>query len=434
LRAAIIAANNNAPEEGCSAGSGSVDVIDLAAIAGETIDLDGTVLPDITTNADIHGNGVKVDAGYRSGILTSSGASDVSIRDLNLTGANEPFPLLRAALVHRGHDLSLFNVRAENNLTSGLRVTASGDIFIDSSEFNDNEFVGMVYRQGGPLFINDSEFSNNKSGGLNLLQDPFTGAIEIQNCRMTGNGRIGVNGNGGNGIFSFVNRFFITNCTLADNRTRGIFLDGGASSNDTSSITGSTISGNLAGGVFMRSVAWLEISNSTITGNNRFAVMVESGSQLFLTHVTLNNTVSTEHAAVVLDNRLSNVSLTNSIVGNTTGGHDCLVQDLLPGPEEVIISGVNLIEEIGNCRFRGEGALLQNVDPMLGLLQNNGGETLSHMLLPDSPAIEAGDNAFAKDAFDQRGPGFPRILNTTVDLGAIESPFVLIIRAGFEDQ
>ena len=52
--------------------------------------------------------------------------------------------------------------------------------------------------------------------------------------------------------------------------------------------------------------------------------------------------------------------------------------------------------------------------------------TLTHALLPGSPAIDAGNNASAVDSngnpllFDQRGDGFDRILNAAVDMGAFE--------------
>ncbi|MCB1210968.1 MAG: choice-of-anchor D domain-containing protein, partial [Verrucomicrobiales bacterium] len=53
--------------------------------------------------------------------------------------------------------------------------------------------------------------------------------------------------------------------------------------------------------------------------------------------------------------------------------------------------------------------------------------TLTHALLPSSPAINAGDPAFDPNAFsppqtnDQRGSGFPRVLGTVVDIGAFEA-------------
>ena len=59
-------------------------------------------------------------------------------------------------------------------------------------------------------------------------------------------------------------------------------------------------------------------------------------------------------------------------------------------------------------------------------LANNGGPTQTIALLAGSPALNAGSNALAVDAngnpllYDQRGPGFPRIVDLTVDIGAYE--------------
>ena len=49
---------------------------------------------------------------------------------------------------------------------------------------------------------------------------------------------------------------------------------------------------------------------------------------------------------------------------------------------------------------------------MLGPLQDNGGPTFTHALLPGSPAINAGDPDFTPPPFfDQRGAGFGRVAN-----------------------
>jgi hypothetical protein len=81
-------------------------------------------------------------------------------------------------------------------------------------------------------------------------------------------------------------------------------------------------------------------------------------------------------------------------------------------------SGHNLISDsTGGSGYAPTDIL--DVDPMLGPLTDNGGPTLTHALLPGSPAIDAGDNTGAPE-WDQRGPGFPRIVNGTVDIGAFE--------------
>jgi hypothetical protein len=65
------------------------------------------------------------------------------------------------------------------------------------------------------------------------------------------------------------------------------------------------------------------------------------------------------------------------------------------------------------------GTASNPIDPLLGPLADNGGPTLTMALLPGSPAIDAGDNTDAP-MWDQRGPGFRRIVNGTIDIGAYE--------------
>jgi len=58
---------------------------------------------------------------------------------------------------------------------------------------------------------------------------------------------------------------------------------------------------------------------------------------------------------------------------------------------------------------------------MLGPLQDNGGPTFTHALLTGSPAIDAGDPNFTPPPYyDQRGPGFARVVNGRIDIGAFE--------------
>src|SRR5260370_33052746 len=59
------------------------------------------------------------------------------------------------------------------------------------------------------------------------------------------------------------------------------------------------------------------------------------------------------------------------------------------------------------------------IDPLLGPRQDNGGPTLTHALLPGSPAVDAGNNAYAT-TYDQRGEGSNRSVGGTVDIGASE--------------
>ena len=61
------------------------------------------------------------------------------------------------------------------------------------------------------------------------------------------------------------------------------------------------------------------------------------------------------------------------------------------------------------------------LDPMLGLLQDNGGPTETHALFPGSLAIDAGDPGFTSPPdYDQRGVGYQRVYGAAIDIGAYE--------------
>ena len=96
----------------------------------------------------------------------------------------------------------------------------------------------------------------------------------------------------------------------------------------------------------------------------------------------------------------------------------------------------------------GAGTDLRNIDPRLEELQDNGGVGLTHDLMPDSPAINGGDNARilretlidvdgdgvgqvlnfdnnsntnnAPIPYDQRFLTFNRVVGGTIDIGALE--------------
>jgi hypothetical protein len=66
------------------------------------------------------------------------------------------------------------------------------------------------------------------------------------------------------------------------------------------------------------------------------------------------------------------------------------------------------------------GSTANPLDPRLGQLAYNGGPTPTLALLSGSPAIHAGDNGATSTTGpnDQRGAGYARVVNGTIDIGA----------------
>ncbi len=186
----------------------------------------------------------------------------------------------------------------------------------------------------------------------------------------------------------------------AGSQPQKVFGGGIASQSGSITIQNSTIANNqltgfkdaYGGGVSLENTT-AEIRNSTIVGNVSVGEMTSEGGGIRLSggSLTLQNTILAANWASTGGPDVFAVftSLGHNLIGDPTGGSGFAPSDLL------------------------------GVDPMLGPLQDNGGPTATLALLPGSPAIDTGDNSDATN-FDQRGPGFPRIVNDTIDTGAFE--------------
>ena len=154
------------------------------------------------------------------------------------------------------------------------------------------------------------------------------------------------------------------------------------------------------------------ITNSTITGNSalRGGGVAGGGN---IAHTTFsNNSASLAGGALYLTSPLE---LGNTILKAGTSG-----VNIFNNGGSFITHGYNVCSDDGSGFLNGPGDQI-NTDPMLGPLQDNGGPTFTHALLPGSPAIDAGDPNFTPPPYyDQRGPGFVRVFNGRIDVGSFE--------------
>ena len=274
---------------------------------------------------------------------------------------------------------------------SGRNITVSGNdsvrvLFIESSGAATLSYLNIVsgsassgagiYNDGGALTVLDSTIQHN-------------------NATLSDGG--GIRNRGGN---LTLQRSLVYNNTAVD-AGGGIYIE---SSSSVVTIINSTLSHNYA------------------TGEGGGLAQNNSGSTTFITNSTI----------------VSNTSDTGRIIVNMSGSLT-LYSSLLAYQDDncngTITSGGYNLDDDGSCGISGTGDL-SNVDPLLSALGDYGGETLSHALLPGSPAIDAianGTNGCGSDIDeDQRAISRPQ--NSSCDVGAFESQGFTLTASGGSNQ
>jgi hypothetical protein len=277
---------------------------------------------------------------------------------------------------------------------------------------------GLTIRHGRP------GNENEHGGGVENY-----GNLTLKNCIITNN-----SARGGGGVSSRTGSLTVISCTVSENVARGDGprgeeCGGGGGlkcSSGTMTVINSTVTGNqagikaegLGGGIRTGCGCTAEILNSTISGNSavRYGGGIAAGGTVQITNCTItNNAVRSKGGALWIRNQ---TNLENTIIAGNSGGGDCVFggEGGLQGTGELVINKNNWIGD-GSCNPDFSG------DPMLGPLADNGGTTLTHALLPGSPAIDAIPAASCTLSTDQRGEPRPVALtstDTTCDIGAFE--------------
>ena len=426
--------------------SPAIDAGDPANI--QTADQRGVSRP-----VDGDGNGsAQPDIGaFEAGILVSntndSGAGSLrqAIADANASAANDEIRFS-----------SLFETPQIITLTSGeLPIAANGTLLINGPgtdkltvSGNNQSRVFSIATNAGAAFerfkiANGAAPVNSVGGGIQIftggrlsLTDALLsgnsahdgGAIFNAGILTVNNATISYNSTGtgaGGGIWNFNGILKIANSTVSNN-TAG---DGGAVNNTgILNVLGSTLSSNsgINGGAVYHATGTAIINNSLINNNQASAGaggIYASGNVLNLSNSTVTGNTTPGSGGGILSvsgttNLLNATVAFNSAHdgGGTAAGLFAPVNarntiiarntDVVSTPDisgSLNSQGYNLIGNTSGATITGDATGNRlNVDPLLGALADNGGPTRTLALLPNSPAIDAGEPGRAS-AFDQRG-------------------------------
>ena len=262
----------------------------------------------------------------------------------------------------------------------------------------DGGTLDRVFFIDGPYTVTVSgiTITNGLSGGSSGIHNNL-GTLTLLHTTITGNTASGGGACGGGIGTSLGSPVIVSDSTISGNAAS--YCGGGIITWSSLTLTNSTVSGNIAGGY----------------GGGIFRGASGSGASL-ITNSTISANSATNGGGIYSGGG-DQVTLSNSVVATQTVGADCL--------GGFTSNGHNL-ESAVSCGFSSTGDL-QNTDPLLGTLGDNGGPTQTMALSAGSPAINAGS---CEQAHDQRG--VPRPQGSGCDMGAFEWTLPLLFADGFE--
>jgi predicted outer membrane repeat protein len=313
-------------------------------------------------------------------------------------------------------------------LGATLRLTLSNVRLLDNSAGGDGggAITGRFTAENSVITGNQS---GGSGGGVNISSSPFSIGGVISNTLIEGN----TAATEGGGLYAF-NAVQISGSHISNNSAD--WSGGGiGGTGNTVYLNNSLITGNssLRAGGGLAAVA-LFAYDSTISNNTAQQTgggLLASSGKIFRSTITGNSAPSGTGSGVAYNSASSSLVIQGSIVAGNANSDI----DKWSGTVPIQSLGYNMIGT-GTAlpAFNQPGDQTGVLDPRLAPLADNGGPTMTHALLPDSPAFNAGDpnvtvGSNGVPEFDQRGDGYSRIRYGRMDIGAYESQ---VIHADFD--
>ncbi|MCG2590593.1 BspA family leucine-rich repeat surface protein, partial [Rhodohalobacter sulfatireducens] len=394
LREAIIAAND------VGSGTATIQLTGGQTYTLSRVNSDTSTDSDATT-ADEESGSLKIlnnDAAVRIEVV-GSGLATIDADEID-----------RVFILYPGTDVEIDEIEitggkpAGSSIAGGIMVLKNENLMITNSTItgnsagDGNSFGGGIWIEGSTVTITESTISNNvagfQGGGLRIIRyneedGTINSDVTIENSIITNND----GGQWSGGFHIEHSDATITESTISDNQSTafggGFRISSGNVTIDRSTINGNT--GGLGGGMDIDGGEVL-IINSTISSNQ--AENFNGAGGIYAGNfsdavINIVNTTITENNSGTIGGVINGtgsavINFSNSIVANQSSGDDC--------SGTITSKGYNLSSD-NTCSFTETGDL-ENSDPLLGLLQDNGGPVFTHAITgPLSPAVNNGSNA-----------------------------------------
>jgi hypothetical protein len=322
----------------------------------------------------------------------------------------------------------------------GLFLAGSATVSLTGSSLSGNQAVGGA---GGPGANAEYEGGEGGDGGEaygGALSAACGKSLQVSLSGDTIAGNTAIGGQGGNagsgsssataggsggdglggGLFASGGTWTLTNVTVAQNTATG--GDGGNGGNASSGQAGAggDAGDGRGGGIFASGGTWT-LTNTTVGLNQAAAGTPRNAGTGSL---SASPGASGEAQGGGIYNSSGTVNLLNTLVAENTAA------DAGPDLDGAFVSqGNNLIGNGAGSTGLTNGVKNDQVGPspsvvpgLASSVQNNGGLVPTLALLPGSTAIDRGNNAAEATTgpYDARGPGFDRIIDNVIDIGAYE--------------
>ncbi len=340
-------------------------------------------------------------------------------------------------IFNSGGTLNIDSSSISGNLASGAAgsgggiFSLAGDVTITASSLSDNSANragGAIELVDGNLYFTNSEMVDNdvnggagtpapgNGGGFHVTG--MSGLISISGSTITGNEAAREGGGLWNQSGTTMNvslttvDYNIAGGPATDDGGGGIFNNGGIINITTSTISnnGATGTAGTGGGIHNAPMGIIDVMRSTISTNTSAGAgggVYSNGDSLKLNAVTIGNNNSQSTGGGI--EAASGVWLANTLVAINSGSSGNNVSGM------VYSNGYNLVDSDDLNVFDAMATDIEGTAPMLGPLQDNGGETFTHELMLNSAGANAGNPTVTFN--DQRDVA---IIGTR-DIGAFES-------------